>query len=232
MPEIELFSANLVPHAHRVRLALLEKNLDFLHTEIDLANKPEWFLVISSLGEVPVIRHEDRFIADSTVILEYLEDVYPSPPLLPKDPARRAMARFWIELADERLAPAMLGCITAQGEEEQIAAAAKLRHLLVFIEREGLARCGRGPYWLGQEVTLVDLAFYPFFERLPAIQHDQPLALPVISIRLRYWLDAMRQRQSVRATQNPVEYYARAFSDHARPRPPRRRIGNVEYLQL
>ena len=179
-----------------------------------------------------MIRHEDRFIVDSTVILEYLEDVYPSPPLLPKDPARRAMARFWIEFADERLAPAMLRCIAARDEEEQIATAAKLRDLLVFIEREGLARCGRGPYWLGQEVTLVDLAFYPFFERLPAIQHDQPLALPVISIRLRYWLDAMRQRQSVRATLNPVEYYARAFSSHTDAGSRRRRIGNVEYLHV
>ena len=71
MPEIELFTSNLSPYAHRVRLALLEKKIDFWHTEIDLANKPEWFLVIAPLGEVPVIRHEDRFISDSTVILEY-----------------------------------------------------------------------------------------------------------------------------------------------------------------
>ena len=80
MPDIELFSSDLCPYAHRVRLALAEKGVDFWHTEIDLADKPEWFLVISPLGEVPVIRHEDRFIADSTVILEYLEEVYPPRP--------------------------------------------------------------------------------------------------------------------------------------------------------
>lgn len=131
MPEIELFSANLVPYVHRVRLALLEKKIDFLHTEIDLTEKPEWFLVISPLGEVPVIRHEDRFIADSTVILEYLEEVYPIPRLHPTDPAKRAIARFWIEFADARLAPAVLRCVTAQGGEEHRAAAI-LRDLLVF----------------------------------------------------------------------------------------------------
>ena len=45
MPEIELFSSNLSPYAQRVRLALIEKRIGFWHTEIDLANKPEWFLV-------------------------------------------------------------------------------------------------------------------------------------------------------------------------------------------
>lgn len=232
MPEIELFSANLVPFAHRVRLALFEKKIDFLHTEIDLTNKPEWFEVISPLGEVPVIRHEDRFIADSTVILEYLEDVYPIPLLLPKDPAKRAIARFWIGFADETLAPAMLRCITAQGDEEQAAVAGKLQNLLVLIEREGLARSGRGPYWLGQEVTMVDLALYPFFERLPAIKHFWPAGLPVVSIRLRYWLEVMRRRDSVRATQNPVEDYRRHFSDVTEPWPRRQRVGNVEYLHV
>ena len=57
MPDIELFSSKLCPFAHRVQLALLEKRIDFWHTEIDLSNKPEWFLVIAPLGEVPVIRH-------------------------------------------------------------------------------------------------------------------------------------------------------------------------------
>lgn len=230
MPDVELFSSNLCPFSHRVRLALSEKRIDFWDTEIDLADKPEWFLVISPLGEVPVIRHEDHFVADSTAILEYLEDVYPTPSLRPRDPAKRAMARFWMEYADQRLAPTIDRCIGAVTAEEQVATAAELRDLLVFIEREGLARCGRGPYWLGSELSIVDLAFYPFFEQLPAIQQYRPVSLPLISIRLRYWLDAMRQRDSVKATQNPVEHHARAFSGHADARPHRRRVGNIEYL--
>jgi glutathione S-transferase len=228
MPEIELFTSNLSPYAHRVRLALLEKKIDFWHTEIDLSNKPEWFLVIAPLGEVPVIRHEDRFIADSTVILEYLDEVYPTPPLRPKDPAKRAIARFWLRFADERLAPAIDHCLSAETADEQTSSAAELRDHLLFIEREGLARCGRGPYWMGAELSIVDLAFYPFFERFPAIQQYRPVSLPLISIRLRYWLDSMRERPSVKATQNPVDFYARVFgADNVRGR---RRVGNVEYL--
>ena len=231
MPDIELFSSDLCPYSHRVRLALAEKGVDFWHTEIDLADKPEWFLVISPLGEVPVIRHEDRFVADSTVILEYLEEVYPSPALRPKDPAKRAIARFWMKFADERLAPAISRCVEAATPEEQSRCAAVLRDRLIFIEREGLARCGRGPYWLGPEPSLVDLTFYPFFERLPAIQQHRPVALPLISIRLRYWLDAMRGRESVKATRKPVESYARAFGGTSREAVEPGAQGKVEYLR-
>jgi glutathione S-transferase len=231
MPEIELFTANFSPFAQRVRLALLEKGIDYWHTEIDLQNKPEWFTVISPLGQVPVIRHEDRFVTDSSVILEYLEDVYPSPPLRPRDPGKRALTRLWMEYADEKLVPAIVRAVTAQ-PEARAGASAQLRDVLIFIEREGLARCGRGPYWLGQELSLLDVVYYPLFERLPAIPTDQPGGgLPLLSIRLRYWLDAMCQRPAVQATQNPVEAHVRAFQSYLGIKPQRRRVGNVEYLQ-
>jgi glutathione S-transferase len=229
MPEIELFTANFSPFAQRVRLALLEKRVDYWHTEIDLANKPEWFTVISPLGEVPVIRHEDRFVTDSTVILEYLEDVYPTPALRPRDHGQRALTRLWTEYADEKLVPAIVRAVTAQGDARAQASAA-LRDVLIFIEREGLARCGRGPYWLGQDISMLDIVLYPLFERLPAVRTDAAGGLPLLSIRLRYWMDAMRDRASVQATQNPVEAHARAFQSYLGMKPQRRRVGNVEYL--
>jgi glutathione S-transferase len=230
MPEIELFSTQFSPFAQRVRLALLEKRIEFWHTEIDLANKPEWFLVISPRGEVPVIRHEDRFVVDSTVILEYLEDVYPSPSLRPGDPGKRAHARLWIEFADEKLLPAMVAAILAEGEK-RVAACAKLRDVLLTVEREGLARGGRGgPYWLGEELSLLDIVFYPLFERLPAVQNDQASGLPLLSIRLRHWLDAMSARASVQATRNPVETHVQAMKSYLGMKPHRRSVGNVEYL--
>ncbi len=230
MPDIEFFTARSSLFAHRVHLALLEKGLDFWLTEIDLANKPEWFLVISPLGEVPVIRHEDRFVTDSTVILEYLDDVYPAPTLRPMDLVARAVSRFWMKYADERLVPALMRAASAEGEE-RARASGRLRDMLIFIEREGLARCGRGPFWLGQDLTMLDLVYYPLFERLPAIQPDQAGGLPPLSIRLRYWLDGMRERASVRATQSPIETHIQAFAHCLDLRPQRRRVGNVEYLQ-
>jgi glutathione S-transferase len=55
MAEVEIYSASVCPYAHRTRLALLEKGVDFKLTEIDLQNKPEWFADVSPYGKVPVI---------------------------------------------------------------------------------------------------------------------------------------------------------------------------------
>jgi glutathione S-transferase len=230
MPAIELFTANFSPFAHRVRLALLEKGLDFLHTEVDLANKPEWFLVISPLGEVPVIRHEDRFVSDSSVILEYLEDVYPIPSLRPRDAKARALIRFWTDFADEKFVPAMVTAVTAQAEQ-RAPAREKLRETIRFIEREGMAQCSRGPYWLGKDISLLDIVFYPLFERLPAIPGEVGGEPSMLSQRMRTWMEVMRERPSVQATQNPVASHARAFQEYLKLTPQRRRVGNVEYLQ-
>jgi glutathione S-transferase len=221
MPEVELFGSKLCPYARRVRLALAEKGIDFWDTDIDLEKKPEWFLVIAPLGEVPVIRHEDRFIADSKAILEYLEDVYPDPSLRPMEPGKRAIARFWVSYADNHLAPAIERCMASPDEEQSCVA--ELRDRLMFIEREGLGRCGRGPYWLGAEPSIVDLAFYPFFEQLTESQQHRPVALPPTSIRLRYWLNAMRERHSVRAAvRDSVDSFARPIEGSGAAHPPTR----------
>jgi glutathione S-transferase len=230
MPDIELFTSDLCPFARRVQLALLHKGIDFWHTEIDLENKPEWFMVIAPLGEVPVIRHEDRFVANSGVILEYLEDVYPVPSLRPAEPGKTATCRFWMRYADDRLAPAIERCSAAQSPDEEGAWAADLRDRLTFIEREGLARCGRGPFWLGRDPSILDFTFYPFFERLPAIQQLRPVTLPLMSIRLRYWLDAMRELDSVKAARNWVESGAEALHGGKPRQQPGRNGAKVEYL--
>jgi glutathione S-transferase len=228
MPDVELFTSKACPFAQRVQLALLQKGVDFWHTEIDLADKPEWFLVIAPMGEVPVIRHEDRFVANSSVILEYLEDVYPAPSLRPAEPGKLATCRFWMRYADDRLAPAIERCEAAEAGDEQAESATELRDVLTFIEREGLARCGRGPFWLGRDPSILDFAFYPFFERLPSIQQHRPVALPVMSIRLRYWLDAMRDLDSVKAMRSQKESPAGAIHGSAATSAPGR--GKIEYL--
>ena len=231
MPEVELFTAQFSPFAQRVRLALLEKRIPFLATEIDLAAKPEWFLVISPRGEVPIIRHEDRFVADSTVILEYLEDVYPEPALRPSDPGKRAVARFWMEYADEKFKQALVGAMKAQASERP-EAMAKLREELAYIEHEGLMGSSRGPYWLGTEISILDVVFYPYFERLPALCYGQaPDGSTLLPLMKQHCLSAMRNRPSVQATTIAPERHARAIADDLGVRPGRRRVGNVEYLK-
>src|SRR5579862_9196604 len=93
---LKLISHKLCPYVQRAVIALTEKGTDFERIDIDLANKPEWFLAISPLGKTPVLQVGDTPIFESAVILEYLEETAPRP-LHPADALRRAEHRGWIE---------------------------------------------------------------------------------------------------------------------------------------
>ena len=93
MAELRLFSARACPFAHRTRLVLAEKGLDFELVEIDLKNKPEWFSTVSSYGKVPALEHQGRRFVESAIVNEYLDEAFPEPALLPKAPWARALAR-------------------------------------------------------------------------------------------------------------------------------------------
>ena len=93
---LKLISHKLCPYVQRAVIALTEKGVEFERIDIDLANKPDWFLAISPLGKTPVLQVGDVAIFESAVILEYLEETQPKP-LHPADPLRRAEHRGWIE---------------------------------------------------------------------------------------------------------------------------------------
>src|ERR1700736_3614814 len=93
---LKLISHKLCPYVQRAVIALNEKGVAFERIDIDLANKPDWFLGISPLGKTPVLQVGVTAIFESAVILEYLEETQPKP-LHPADPLRRAEHRAWIE---------------------------------------------------------------------------------------------------------------------------------------
>src|SRR4249919_3082569 len=93
---LKLISHKLCPYVQRAVIALAEKGVPFERIDIDLANKPAWFLAISPLGKTPVLQVGEAAIFESAVILEYLEETQPKP-LHPADPLVRAEHRGWIE---------------------------------------------------------------------------------------------------------------------------------------
>src|SRR6476620_1726119 len=95
-PKPRLISHKLCPYVQRAVIALTEKGVTFERIDIDLANKPDWFVAISPLGKTPVLQIGDTAIFESAVILEYLEETQPHP-LHPADPLSRAEHRAWVE---------------------------------------------------------------------------------------------------------------------------------------
>lgn len=216
MTDIQIYSAVVCPYAHRSRLTLLEKGIEFDLIEIDLQNKPEGFTKISPYGKVPALKHGDERVWESAIINEYLDEVFPNPPLLPSNPIAKAQARIWIDFANTRFVPAFGKLLRNPDAQQQEEAAKELYNHLEFIEDEGLGKLsGEGPYWFGEFISLVDLSFYPWFERLPALEDLRNFHLPSKFTRVQRWREAVSQRDSVKAIANSKEFYLERYARFA-----------------
>jgi glutathione S-transferase len=216
---IKLYSARACPFAHRTRLVLAHKQASFEVVEIDLKNKPEWFTKeVSAYGKVPAIDHEGHHIYESAVINEYLDEAFPRPPLLPAQPARRATARIWIDYANTRFAPAFGTLLRAQSSNEQASARQALGAVLKEIEEGALEKLSTaGPFFFGQTPSLVDFAFYPWFERWIGLEHYRDFPVPRDLKRIERFRQATRELDSVRSQESPAELYLERYASAANP---------------
>ena len=83
------------------------------------------------------------------------------------------------------------------------------------MESEALStRPADGPYWVGPELSLVDLTFYPWFEQLAALQHFRDVCMPHDARRLVQWWEAVAQRGSLRAIAKPPQFYIDHYPRH------------------
>lgn len=164
----KLISFKLCPFVQKAVLTLLYKGIDFDIEYIDLENPPEWFGEISPLGKVPVLQVGDQMLFESSVIVEYLDEVY-GDALHPADPLMKAQNRSWMEFGNECLMNG-LNLIVAADEtafnEQRQAMINKLDRLE--------HKLGGDTYFNGAEVSLVDLSFTPFFQRLDYINEVSP----------------------------------------------------------
>ncbi|MDZ4876649.1 MAG: Stringent starvation protein A [Chroococcidiopsis cubana SAG 39.79] len=211
MSHIQLYFAKASTFSQRTRVVLLEKGIDFTPIEIDLQSKPEEFLKISRYGKVPAIKHGDAQIYESAIINEYLDEVFPEPPLSPHDPAAKAIARIWIDYANTRLVPAFNKLLRGKNTQEQEQGKREFLESLLYIEQEGLGK-SNGQYLLGDNFSLVDISFYPWFERLPVLEHFRNFSFPSQTPRLQQWWNIVRDRDSIRAVANPTSFYVERFS--------------------
>ncbi|MEH2319128.1 glutathione S-transferase family protein [Nostoc sp.] len=209
MSNIQLYFAKASTFSQRTRVVLLEKGIDFTPIEIDLQNKPDGYTQISHYGKVPAIKHGDVEIYESAIINEYLDEVFPEPPLLPRDPAAKAIARIWIDYANTRLVPAFNKLLRGKDGQEQEQGQREFTEALLYIEQEGL---GKGDYLLGDQFSLVDISFYPWFERLPLLEHFRKFRLPAETPHLQTWWNLVGDRSSIQAVANPVDFYLERFA--------------------
>ena len=187
---LELISFALCPFVQRSAITLLEKQVPFSTTHIDLADPPKWFLDISPFGKVPVLRVADTVLFESAVINEYLDETHP-PSLHPADPLQRARNRAWIEFGSDLLFT-HYRLYTAADEEAFEKEHAELTTKLARLEKQ----LGDGPYFNGPQLSLLDTAYAPLFQRIDILERQRPLGL-IETPRVQRWSDALLARESV-----------------------------------
>jgi len=195
---LKLISHRLCPYVQRAVIALKEKGVPFERIDIDLANKPDWFLEISPLGKVPVlvVKHEGNEVSlfESNVICEYIEDVFPETKLHPEDPLERAGHRAWMEFGSAILGE-LWGLETTADpnifEGKRQAIAAKFARV-----EEAL---GAGPFFAGDRFGLVDAVFAPIFRYFDVFDELADLAIFADTPKVRAWRARLAGRPSVRS---------------------------------
>jgi glutathione S-transferase len=205
---LKLISHKLCPYVQRAVIALTEKGVGFERIDIDLANKPDWFLAISPLGKTPVLQVGDRAIFESAVILEYLEETEPKP-LHPADPLARAEHRAWIEFGSTVLND-IAGFYAAQDEATFKAKTNQLGARFARLE----TRVAASPWFDGEKFSLVDAVFAPAFRYFDVFDEIADFGILACKPKLAQWRKSLATRPSVRSAVS-ADYPAllRAFVD-------------------
>ncbi len=206
MESINIYSSARCPYAQRTRMLMIEKEIPFELTEVDLRNKPDWFLAVSPYGKVPVIVDDGQTIYESAIINEYLDEKYISIPMMPEEPVERAKARIWMDYCTNKYLTLSRKLLVDHGNEElQTENKKKMKESLIYIEKECFEKNANGPFWLGNKISLVDLHYAPFFERFGAFKELFGVEWPEECIKISNWWSAIQKRDSYKMTVLPTE---------------------------
>jgi len=164
-----LFSSSDCAMSHCVRFAMYEKGVSADIEFYDPSEPPEDLLELNPTGVSPTLVERSLVLYDARIIMEYLDERFPHPPLHPMDPVSRAKARMiikridqdWYQLFDE---------IINSGEKKSARAKKMLKESLLSAEPIFQAQA----FFMGDEFSLIDCALVPLLWRLPALGIDLP----------------------------------------------------------
>ncbi|MBD2305587.1 glutathione S-transferase family protein [Chroococcidiopsis sp. FACHB-1243] len=207
------------PYAQRSWMTLLELGIDFEPVEIVLGkdNKTEWYLSINPNGTVPTIKHGETIVYESSVVNEYLCEVFDSreATLMPAESAARARVRALILRCDAKFVKLTYSYLSHKRQDNPVKddqLQTQLIEELSFLDKTiGEAR---GTYFLGEKVSLVDLTYLPFFERqIVALSAWKNFELKDRNLPyLDQWVDSMFGRDSFVKTKSEPEQIKELYS--------------------
>ena len=232
---LTLYGGWFCPFVQRAWITLHEKGVPHRYVEINPYRKDRELLDLNPRGLVPTLRvpaggegGEDRALYESLVVCEYLDEAYggEGEKLLPGTPYERARCRLWIDHVATRIVPAFYRVLQHTPEKPYALSEARqelVSHVKTFVREMD----PKGPWFLGEKFSLVDVAMAPWAKRLFIIDHykEGGSGVPDQGIpegedkdvwgRWRVWFDAVQGRQSVKDTWSDDEQYIKVYKRYA-----------------
>jgi len=187
-----LFSDARDHYSHRVRMVLAEKGVICEVVDVDPAHKPEDLAEINPYNSLPTLLDRDLVLYEANVIMEYLDERFPHPPLLPVYPVQRALSRLWITRVEKEWSGRLDILMSGKGRETVISKARKeLRESIIAVSPIFAEK----PFFMNDEFTLVDCCVAPILWRLKVAD----IQLPERTTRpLQKYMQSMFARESFR----------------------------------
>jgi RNA polymerase-associated protein len=166
-----LFTSPDSPDCHRTRIVLAEKELTAEIIDLSEQEPPEDFHDLSPEGSVPVLADRDLVLTNARVIMEYLDERFPHPPLLPVYPVARALSRLWVRRIQRDWCDDLDILVAGKGGEAKLTKARKsLRESLIAVAPIFAEK----PFFMSDDFTLVDCIVAPVLWRLEMVGIDLP----------------------------------------------------------
>lgn len=196
---ITLFSDASDHYSHRVRMVLAEKGVSVDVVDVDPAKKPEDLVELNPYNTLPTLFDRDLVLYQSTIIMEYLDERFPHPPLLPVYPVARAQSRLLIHRIENDWSPKVDLLMAGKGKEAVLTKARKeLREDLLAIAPIFTEK----PFFMSEEFTLVDCCVAPILWRLVPMD----VKLPEKQTRdMHKYMQMIFERDSFRASLTEAE---------------------------
>mgnify|MGYP003970714387 FL=1 len=194
-----LFSDPRDHYSHRVRMVLAEKGVTVEIIDVVSGKEPEDLAEINPYNTLPTLADRDLALYEANVIMEYLDERFPHPPLLPVYPVQRALSRLWITRVEKEWSSRLDILMAGKGRETVLSKARKeLRESIIAIAPIFAEK----PYFMNDEFSLVDFCVAPILWRLKEVD----ITLPEKSTRpLHKYMQTMFERDAFRASLTETE---------------------------